>query len=125
MTDMSSAMRNGINGSSAVIPWVSKSGWSVGQFTVGPSVLESAADAMQREHLSAANMSATVSAIHHDAGCEATRVAITGNDDLGNFTVAATGTQSECVYTRVIPCVDSTQSYLPILADQYTIIGWI
>lgn len=103
MADMSSAMRSGVNGYPALVSWVSSSGWSVGPFTVDPFILQSATDAMQREHLSAANMTATVSAIFHDAGCEATSVDIIGDDGLLNFTVAATGTETGCAYNRTIP----------------------
>jgi len=102
MIDMSSAIKNGENGRPAPVPWISSDGWAVPRFTIDEAAVSKTKIAVQNQHLSSANMSARVSAIHHDAGCESTTLKVT-TDGLLNFSTIATGVKTGCVYSRTIP----------------------
>jgi hypothetical protein len=102
MIDMSSAIKNGENSRPAPVPWISSDGWAVPRFTIDEAAVSTTKAAVQNQHLSSANMSAQVSAIYHDSGCESTTLEIT-TDGLLNFSTIATGVNTGCVYSRNIP----------------------
>jgi len=99
MADMTSSIKNGVNGKATPTPWISSDGWTVGRFSISPSIIESANLAMQQQHLAPSNVTAIVSAIQHDAGCESTVIDIKSDGNF-SFKCTATGVKTGCVHQR-------------------------